>query len=105
MIERDVTELQRQAQQFTYEGHKTAESRVLQIFEKKNIMRKSLVALSSGDLTKALHLCMSCIKTVVVIGESNLGNVQCPGITPLTHIYPHINRSHYSFYSACRLAG
>ncbi|MBM2834877.1 MAG: hypothetical protein HW406_2038, partial [Candidatus Brocadiaceae bacterium] len=32
-----------------------------------------LVALSSGDLRKALHLCMSCIKTVVVIGESNLG--------------------------------
>ncbi|MBF8278318.1 MAG: PINc protein, partial [Candidatus Brocadiaceae bacterium] len=31
-----------------------------------------LVALSSGDLRKALHLCMSCIKTVVVIGESNL---------------------------------
>ena len=67
--------------------------------------RKELVALSSGDLRKALHLCMSCIKTVVVIGESNLGNVQCPGITPLTHIYPHINRSHYSFYSTCRLAG
>ncbi|MBF8277844.1 MAG: hypothetical protein HW390_2917, partial [Candidatus Brocadiaceae bacterium] len=36
----------------------------------------SLVELSSGDLRKALHLCMSCIKTVVVIGESNLGNVQ-----------------------------
>ena len=70
-----------------------------------NVARKFLVALSSGDLTKALHLCKSCIKTVVVIGESNLGNVQCPGITPLTHIYPHINRSHYSFYSTCRLAG
>ena len=27
-IERDVTELQRQAQQFTYEGHKTAENKV-----------------------------------------------------------------------------
>ena len=66
---------------------------------------KYLVALSSGDLTKALHLCISCIKTVVVIGESNLGNVQCSSITPLTHIYPHINRSHYSFYSTCRLAG
>ena len=47
---------------------------------------------------------MSCIKTVVVIGKSNLGNVQCAGNTPFAHIYPHINRPHDSLYFTCRLA-
>ena len=47
---------------------------------------------------------MSCIKTVVVISKSNLGNVQCPGSTPFAHIYPHVNRTHNSFYLTCRFA-
>lgn len=47
---------------------------------------------------------MSCIKTVVVIGKPNLGNIQRPGNTPFAYIHPHVDRTHDSFYFTCRFA-
>jgi hypothetical protein len=53
--------------------------------------------------TKLLSLLL-CIKTVAVIGQSNLGYVECSGLAPLAHVYPHIHCPHNSLHFTCCLA-
>jgi hypothetical protein len=63
---------------------------------------KALVALSNGDLTTmpSISIWHSCIESVVIIGQSNLGYVERTSLTPFTHICPHVGRSHKSFHFA-----
>lgn len=61
-------------------------------------------ATRQSNTTKMLPSLSLCIKTVVVIGQSNLGYVERSGLAPLTHVYSHIYCPHNPLYFTCCLA-
>ncbi|MBW6521368.1 MAG: hypothetical protein K0A99_10255 [Desulfoarculaceae bacterium] len=65
---------------------------------------KNLVALSIGDLSKSPPDLLLCVKAVVVISPSKLGDIKGSVLAPLAHICSHVHRSHDPFDFACRFS-